>query len=264
MSSQIDTQAVVHPDSNLGKNVRIGPFAVIEENVYIGDNTVIDSHARIGSNTTIGTDCHIFNGASVGTIAQDLKYSGEESFLEIGDRTIIREFCTINKGTQANKGLTKIGNDCALLAYCHVGHDCLIGDKFISSNGLAVAGHVTIGDQVICGGNVSIHQFSRIGDHAFIGANKYITQDVVPFALIAGDTLTASLYGINSVGLKRRGFSSEDMSTIKKAYKILFRNGHTLEEAQNLLEKTWPGDEIIASLIQFVSKSNRGLLRFKK
>ncbi|MGM0443094.1 MAG: acyl-ACP--UDP-N-acetylglucosamine O-acyltransferase [Fibrobacterota bacterium] len=264
MSVQIDERAVVDSTAQLGKDVTVGPFAVIEKNTVIGDSTEIGPGARIGANTTLGRECRVFNGASIGTIAQDLKYAGEEAFLEIGDRGIFREFVTVNRGTAANDGYTRIGNDAALLAYCHVGHDCEIGDNFISSNGLAMAGHVTVGDMVICGGNVSVHQFCRIGDHAFIGANKYLTMDAVPYALIAGNALEPAVYGLNRVGLKRRGFTKEDMQALKKAFRILFRSAKTVADALQEIRTDLAGNEHVSRLISFVEQSNRGLIRMNK
>ncbi|ERP31758.1 acyl-ACP--UDP-N-acetylglucosamine O-acyltransferase [Chitinivibrio alkaliphilus] len=264
MSTTIDPRAIIAKNVTLGENVTVGPFAIIEENVSIGSDTKIGASAYIGSDTTIGQGCQIYNHASVGTLAQDLKYAGEACSLTIGDRTMIREFCTINKGTEANRGRTIIGSDCALLAYCHVGHDCIIGNHFIASNGLALAGHVRVGDHVICGGNVSVHQFTQIGSHAFIGANKYVTMDVVPFALVAGDTLSAFIYGINSVGLKRRGFTAEERRTIKSAITILLRKGHTRDAAVALLQERWPHEAHVETLLSFIEKSTRGLLQFKK
>ncbi len=263
MAVQVDDRAVLGKNVELGENVTIAPFAVIEDNVTIGANTVVSSHAYIGSHTTIGEDCRIFNGASVGTIAQDLKYKDEDASLIIGDRCQVREFCTLNKGTAENNGLTKIGNDCALLAYCHVAHDCEVGNHFVASNGLGMAGHVKVANHVTCGGNVIMHQFVQIGGHCFIGANKFVTMDVVPFALVAGETMQPHIYGINKVGLERRGFSKEDMSLIKKAYKSLFRKKLSLSEATDEIKAMGLGNDHLAYLLDFTSKSERGLLRMK-
>ena len=263
MSAEVSEKAIVGKRAKLGSNVKIAPFAVIEDNAVIGDNTVIGSHAYIASNTTIGKDCRIFNGASVGTIAQDLKYRDEDASLFIGDRAIIREFVTINKGTAANNGVTRIGNDCALLAYCHVAHDCEIGDFFVASNNLAMAGHTTIGRNVICGGNVSIHQFTRIGDYSFIGANSYISMDIIPYSLVGTANGEPFIAGHNKVGLERNGFDAQDISKIKKMYKLLFFRGFSLTEAKERILSEVGQDAVSQRVLDFLEKSQRGLLRVR-
>lgn len=264
MAVHIDERAIIGKNVELGDNVQIAPYAVLEDNITIGAGTKVGAHAYIGSNTTIGEKCVIFNGASVGTIAQDLKFKDEDAFLIVGDRTQIREFCTLNKGTEENNGVTKVGNDCALLAYCHIAHDCVVGDHFVASNSLAMAGHVKVGDHVTCGANVSIHQFSQVGDQCFLGANTFVKMDVVPFSLVAGDSNSASIYGINKVGLERRGFSKDDMSAIKMAYKYIFRKKLTLDEAKSVIIEKWPENPYIAQLLKFCDGSQRGLIRMGK
>lgn len=264
MSISVDSRAVLGKNVELGEGVIVSPFAVIEDNVTIGAGTMIGAHAYIGSNTTMGENCRVFNGASIGTIAQDLKYRDEDAFLIVGDRTQFREFCTINKGTAANNGLTKIGSDSAFLAYCHVGHDCEVGDHFVASNSLALAGHVLVGDHVTCGGFVSVHQFTQIGDHAFLGANTFVTMDVVPYALVSSDGDGAFIAMMNKVGLERRGFSSEDLSVIKKMYKILFRQGLSLTDATSLLSVDYSDCDIVKDTLSFIERSKRGLTRMKK
>lgn len=264
MSVSVDSRAVLGKNVELGEGVVISPFAVIEDNVTIGAGTIIDAHAYIGSNTTLGSKCHVYNGSSIGTIAQDLKFHGEDCYLTIGDRTTFREFCTINKGTEANQGYTRIGNDCTFLAYCHVGHDCEIGNHLIASNNLGLAGHVIVGDHVTCGGYAKVHQFTQIGDHAFLGANTYVTMDVVPFALVGSDGDGAFIAMMNKVGLERRGYSSDDLSLIQKAYKVLFRQGLALSEATALLATEFPDSAIIAQMLRFIDGSKRGLTRMKK
>jgi UDP-N-acetylglucosamine acyltransferase len=263
MSVEISEKAVIGKNVELADGVKIAAFAVIEDNVVIGDNTSVGSHAYIASNTAIGKNCRIFNGASVGTIAQDLKYREEDASLSIGDRVIIREFVTINKGTSANNGRTLVGNDCALLAYCHVAHDCEVGDFFVASNNLAMAGHTIVGRNVICGGNVSIHQFTHIGDYSFIGANSYVSMDIVPYSLVGtsgGDTFIA---GHNKVGLERNNFSIEDVSKIKKTYKLLFRSNLSLEDAKDAIAKEVGRNLISQNILDFIEKSQRGLLRIR-
>ena len=184
---------------NLGEDVKIGAYSVVEPNVIIGDRTVIGNHVTISSNTKIGLDCQIFHSASIGAVPQDLKYDNEKTLAEIGDRTVIREFVTINKGTSAS-GKTIIGSDCLLMSYVHIAHDCIIRDHVIMSNLATLGGHVTIDDWAILSGGVLVHQFCKIGAHSFVGAGGYISQDVPPFILVAGCPLEYS--GINSVGLK--------------------------------------------------------------
>jgi UDP-N-acetylglucosamine acyltransferase len=259
----IDERAIIGKNVELGEGVKIAPFAVIEENVVIGAGSTIGSHSLIGSNTTLGKDCRVFNGVSVGTVAQDLKYRDEDAFLTIGDRAIIREFCTVNKGTEENNGITKIGDDAALLAYCHVAHDCEIGNNFIASNNLALAGHVIIGDSVTCGGFASVHQFVRVGSHTFLGAHSFSNMDVVPFSLVASDGGTGYVTGLNKVGLERRGFTKDDLSVLKKAYKFLFRKGLSLDEAKSSISSQLGNNKHLLDLLSFVEKSERGLLRMK-
>jgi len=263
MSVQISDKAIIGKNVELGEGVQIAPFAVIEDNVQIADGTTVGAHAYIGSNTSIGKNCRIFNGASVGTVAQDLKYRDEEASLTIGDRTMIREFCTLNKGTAANNGITKIGNDCALLAYCHIAHDCEVGDFFVASNNLAMAGHTIVGRNVICGGNVGIHQFTKIGDYSFIGAYAYITMDIVPYSLVGMADGNTFIAGHNKVGLQRNGFSDEDVSAIKKMYKLLFRSELTLEDAKAQICAQLPENDTRKRMSDFLDKSQRGLLRMR-
>jgi len=263
MNVEISEKAVVGKNVELGDGVKIAPFAVIEDNVQIGSGTTIGASAYIGSNTKIGENCRIFNGASVGTIAQDLKFRDEDASLEIGNNTIIREFCTLNKGTAANNGITKVGNNCALLAYCHIAHDCVVGDYFVASNNLAMAGHTTVGRNVICGGMVGIHQFSQIGDYSFIGAGAYINMDIVPYSLVGvagGNTFIA---GHNKVGLERNGFTTEDVSAIKKMYKILFRKGLIIEDAKAAIIAELPKNAVSQRVLDLIEKSQRGLMRMR-
>ncbi len=264
MAVQVDERAVLGKNVELGDDVIIGPYTIIEDNVTIGARTNISGQAYIGSNTTLGEDCRVFNGASIGTIAQDLKFAGEECYLTVGDRTQFREFCTINKGTAANEGYTRIGSDSAFLAYCHVGHDCEIGDHFVSSNGLAMAGHVTVGKHVTLGGSNGIHQFTRIGDYAFIGGLHRVRMDIVPFALAANEDVDITIAGINKVGLERNGFTTEELSSIKKAYRIIFRKGLTLEEAIAELQTDLQDNKHIENLISFIKGSERGITRMKR
>jgi UDP-N-acetylglucosamine acyltransferase len=261
MATEIHPTAIVDPGAKLGANVSIGPYAIVEHDVAIGDNTSIGSHAIIGAYTILGKENRIFHGAAVGLIPQDLKFSGEKTTLRIGDRNIIREFCTINRGTVA-RGETVIGNDCALLAYCHVAHDCVIGDRLVVSNNLAMAGHVTVGNHVTIGGVCSFHQFTRIGDHVMVQATSYVTQDIIPFALTG--TEPVRVVDVNKIGLERRGFSAERIGNIKRAYRILFREHLRLEEALAKLDESYRGDADIAAIVSFIKGSERGILRMRE
>ncbi len=259
MTSSIHPTAIIDPGASIGTDVSIGPYTVISDNAVIGDGAEIGSHVLVGSCTTIGKSCRLFHGASIGAIAQDLKYRGEEATLTIGDDAIIREFCTINRGTAAS-GATIIGNNCAFLAYCHVAHDCIVGDNVVMSNNATLGGHVTIGNHVGIGGFVAIHQFSKVGDHSFIGARSLIVKDIIPFSLCAaGGSGTERIVGINKVGLERRGFDQDRRSKIKRAYKILFREGLAVGDALKKLEDNYADDSDVAKIISFVKQSDRGI-----
>lgn len=262
MDTLIHPTAIVDADARIGEGVTIGPFAVVEDAVVIGDGSTIGSHALIAHGTTLGKSCHVFHGASVGTIPQDLKYKGETTILTIGDNTIIREFCTINRGTIAS-GKTVIGRNCALLAYCHVAHDCVLGDDVVMSNNVGLAGHVQVGNNVGMGGFIGVHQFSRIGDYSFIGANIWLRKDVIPFALIGGNMNAPRIAGINSVGLERNGFDSERRQKLKRAFRMLFKEQLSVQEALGSLTEQFPGDTDVSLLVQFVKDSERGIYRMK-
>ena len=244
-------------DADIGKHVKIGAYSVIESNVIIGDRTEIGNHVTLSSGTKIGAECKIFHSASIGAIPQDLKYDNEDTLVLIGDRTIIREFVTINKGTNA-LGKTVVGADCLLMASTHVAHDCFIGDHVIMSNLATLGGHVTIGDWAILSGGVLVHQFCKVGEHAFVGAGGFITQDVPPFILAAGFPLEYN--GINSVGLKRRGFSSEQRKDIKSIYNIFFRSKNNRKDNISKIKKEIQMSENTESIIDFIKSSERGII----
>jgi UDP-N-acetylglucosamine acyltransferase len=258
MSIQIHPTAIVDKNAVLGNGVTVGPHTVIEDDVVVGDETEIGQAVRLASGTRIGRACRIFHGASLAGEPQDLKFEGEKTELVIGDNTTIREFCTLNRGTKAH-GRTEIGSNCLLMAYCHVAHDCTVGNNVIISNNLAMAGHVTVGDNVTIGGVVAIHQFTRVGAHSFIGATTYLTMDVIPFALCAGNP--AKLMGINKVGLERRGFSSERREKLKRLFRMLFKDASTLEEAMRNARDAYPDDEDVNLVLCFMRDSKRGLIR---
>jgi UDP-N-acetylglucosamine acyltransferase len=260
MGVSIHPTAIISPEAALGVDVTIGPYAIIEGDSQIGDRTVIGSHTLVDTHTTIGSGCKIFNGASIGTIPQDLKFKGEHTILTIGDNTIIREFCTMNRGTAAS-GKTVVGSNCAFLAYCHVAHDCIVGDNVVVSNNLAMAGHVEVGDYAIIGGMVAIHQFCRIGSHAFIQVGMRILKDVVPFAMVGGDPGDPKIFGINTVGLERRGFDTDRRMKIKRAFRLLFRKGLTVADAVDELAITFRGDEDVQKLVSYITTTQRGIIR---
>lgn len=260
MASGIHETAIVDPAAEIGCDVQVGPYSIVESGVVIGDGCVIGPHVLVATKTRLGSGCRVFKGASVGTIPQDLKFMGEETVLTVGDNTIIREFCTLNRGTKANWA-TVIGSNCALLAYCHVAHDCVLGDNVVASNGLAMAGHVKVGDNVTMGGGVSIHQFARVGEHAFIGANITILKDVIPFALCGGEQHNPRIVGINKVGLERKGFDADRRAKIKKIYRILFRDGFVMEKSLCTVEERFPDDDDARKIVAFVRDSGRGIYR---
>lgn len=252
----IHPTAIVDPDAELGQGVVVGPWALVGPRVRIGDGTEIGPRVLIERDTTVGEDCRIFNGAVLGTDPQDLKFQGENTVLEVGDRTVIREFATLNRGTSAS-GRTSVGSDCLLMAYVHVAHDCDLGSHVILSNSVNMAGHVVIEDWVIVGGMTPIHQFVRIGAHAFVGGASRVSQDIPPYCRVAGNP--SSLYGLNSVGLERRGFSPEGRASLKKAYRILFQSKLNLSQALARAEAEVQGVPEVGHLLSFIRSSERGI-----
>ena len=254
----IHETAIVHPSAGLDHGVEIGPYAIVGPGVRIGAGTRVGPRVLIERDTTVGSDCRLANGAVLGTDPQDLKYEGEQTFLQIGDRTIIREFATINRGTAAS-GRTVVGSDCLLMAYTHVAHDCELGNHVVVSNATNMAGHVTIEDWAIISGMVGIHQFVRIGSHAFVGGASRITQDVAPFCRASGNP-TPKLYGINTVGMERRGISAEVRRALKRAYRILFQSGLNISQA---IERVEADPELsqpeVGYFLDFIRNSERGI-----
>ena len=253
----VHSTAIVDPNARIGDDVAIGPYSVIEAGVSIGDRTTVGNNVTISSGTHIGKDCKIFHSASIGAIPQDLKYNNEETFLYIGDRTVIREFVSINKGTSA-LGKTEIGSDCLLMASVHVAHDCVVGNNVIMSNLTTLGGHVNIDDWVVLSGGVLVHQFCKISQHAFIGAGALVTQDVPPFILAAGSPVEYS--GINSVGLKRRGFSIDDRKELKQIYKMYFRSKNNRKENLSKIKKELASLKYTNSIVEFIENSERGII----
>jgi UDP-N-acetylglucosamine acyltransferase len=262
MATKIHPTAIIDQSVQIGQDTVIGPYTVIEADVTIGDRCEIGPHVMIGTGTRIDDDCRVFKGAAIGLEPQDKKYANEKTNTYIGKGTLLREFVTVNRGTTA-RGETRIGENCWIMAYCHVAHDCILGNNVTISNGLAMAGHVEVGNFVTIGGIVPIHQFTRIGDYAIVGAVSRPFMDVVPFAMCGGETETR-IVGINKVGLERHGFSNESRQNIKRAYKILFRENRALPDAVSAIESTYPGDKDIGILLNFLkAESKRGIMRMK-
>lgn len=248
----------VHPQAKIAKNVVIEPFVNIEKNVVIGQGSWIGSNVTIMEGARIGKDCRIFPGAVISAIPQDLKFGGEDSLVEIGDNTTVREFVTINRGTKANNK-TVVGNNCLLMAYVHIAHDCVIADNVILANNATLAGHIEVGDFAIIGGNSAIHQFVKIGEHAMISGGSLIGKDVPPFVKAA--RIPLSFAGVNSIGLRRRGFMNEQIINIQNIYRILFQKDLNVTQAVRLIEAEMPVSDERDRVLDFISKSNRGLMK---
>lgn len=255
----IDSRAAVDPSAELDEDVSVGPFAVVGPHVKIGAGTSVGPHALIEGPTRVGRDNRIHAFASVGTDPQDKKFAGETTRLEIGDGNTIREFVTINRGTSGGGGVTRIGNDNWIMAYVHIAHDCLIGSHTIFANNATLAGHVVVEDHVILGGFTLVHQFCRMGAHCFTAMGSAINRDVPPFVMVAGHMATPR--GINTEGLKRRGFSAERISSIRRAYKILYRSGLRLEQALEQLQEMAENHTDIGQLAGFIADSQRSVVR---
>ena len=261
ISSLISPTAIIHPSAQVGKNVSIGPYSIIEHDVKIGYNTCIDAHAHIKPYTTIGKDCKIFHGAVLGEIPQDLKYDGEKSQLIIGNATTIREFCTLNRGTKET-GKTIIGNHCLLMAYVHVAHDCSIGDHNILANAVQLGGHVIIGNHVTIGGMTPVHQFCKVGDYSFIGGGYRIVQDVPPYILAMDEPLKYS--GLNVIGLRRKNFSTAVRNNLKRAYQLIYQSNLNRSQAVKQIKAEFnsipDSTSEINNILEFIENSDRGLI----
>ena len=258
-SAVIHATAIIHEGARIGANVEIGPWSLIGADVEIGDECSIASHVVIKGPTKIGNRNRIFQFCSIGEDCQDKKYKGERTFLEIGDDNIIREHCTIHRGTVQEQSLTRIGSRNLLMVNVHVAHDCIIGDDCIFANNATLAGHVHIGDWVIFGGLSAIHQFGRVGSHAFVAGMAALNKDVPPYVMAAGHY--AKPFGVNSEGLKRRGFTPEAISAVKKAYKLIYRQGLTIEEALPELEALAAEETAVAPMVEFLKLNDRGIVR---
>jgi len=261
--SKIHSTAIIDKEASLDSSVEVGAYSIIGPHVRIGAGTKIGSHVVVEGRTTIGCDNTFFQFSSIGAIPQDKKYAGEPTSLEIGDRNTIREFCTFNIGTAQDAGVTRIGNDNWMMAYVHIAHDCQIGNNTIFANGATLGGHVEIGDWVVMGGFSGAHQFCKIGAHAMLGMNTSLTQDVPPFVILSGNP--AAVYGLNIEGLKRRGFSREQISGIRQAYKLLYKSSLTLDEARLAMQETQSehpeAQQHIQQMQAFLDRSTRGIVR---
>jgi UDP-N-acetylglucosamine acyltransferase len=254
----ISPLANVSPKARIGKNVTIEPFATIYEDVEIGDDTFIHPNAVIYPDTIIGKGCKIFPGAVIGIINQDLKYRGEKSNTVIGDNTTIREFATIHKGT-ADRMTTKVGNNCLIMAYTHLGHDCLVGNNVIIANNGSLAGHITIEDHVILEGVVAAQQFVNIGAHAFVAGASLVRKSIPPYIRVAREPL--QYIGVNSIGLTRRGFSKDTIREIEDIYRIIFVRGHNISNALDIVEKEIPVTPIRDEILGFIRRQEDGIVK---
>ncbi len=255
----IDKTAIIDPTARIANNVQIGPWTIIGPGVEIAEGTWIGSHVVIKGNTKIGKDNQIYQFASIGEVPQDKKFKGEQTFLEIGDRNIIREFCTFNRGTAQDKSVTRIGNDNLFMAYVHIAHDCIVGNGTIFANNASLAGHVIVEDFATLSGFSGVFQACRIGTHSFISMGCLLDKDVPPFVKVSG--YNAKPYGLNTVGMKRRGFAAETMVNLRRAYKTIYRKGFTVKQAVEQLAHMAVECQEIQLFIDFLHQSERGIIR---
>ncbi len=257
MNIQIDERAVVGPKAQIGENVTIAPYAVIEDDVVIGDGTWIGPHVVVFNGARIGKECKIFPSSSISAPPQDLKYKGEPTTMEIGDRCVIREFVTLNRGTIAT-GKTTLGSDCLLMAYTHLAHDCLVGNHVILANAVALAGHVELGDYVIIGGLTPVHQFCKVGDYAMVGGAFRVTKDVPPYILAGQSPMTFEK--LNIIGLRRRGFSERVIELLDQTYRILYRSNLNVSQAVARIKQEVELIPEVQKVLDFISTSKRGII----
>ncbi len=259
MATEIHPTVIIDPKAAIDEGVSIGPFCIVGEDVCLRKGTKLMSNVVIEGNTEIGEDCTIYPFASIGLPPQDLKYKGERTGVKIGSSNIIREYTTIHRASVSGDGLTEIGDKNFLMAYVHIAHDCKIGNSVIMANAATLAGHVTVEDYAVIGGLVAVHQFTRIGAYAMVGGFSGIGQDIPPYTIASG--ARAKLFGLNTVGLKRHGFSDSTINAIKKAYKILFREKRTLKDALKKVQEELPYTDEIRHLLEFIEKNKRGMCR---
>lgn len=258
----IHPHTYIHPNAKLATNVKVDPFSVIHQNVEIGEGTWIGSNVTIMEGARIGKNCRIFPGAVIAAIPQDLKFDNEATTVEIGDNTTIREFVTVNRGSK-ERWVTKVGNNCLIMAYSHIAHDCEVGNNCIMSNNTQMAGHVSLGDFAILGGMCAIHQFVKIGQHAFVSGGSLVSKDVPPY--IKAGRAPLSYAGVNSVGLKRRGFSLDSINQILDIYRIIYNKSMNTSQALNFIEEELPASDARDEIITFIRESGRGIIkRFTK
>jgi UDP-N-acetylglucosamine acyltransferase len=255
---EIHPTAIISPKAKLGNNVSVGPYSIIHDDVEIGNDCKIDSHVVLYNGTRIGNRVKIFQGSSVANVPQDLKFGNETSYFYIGDDTQIREFVTLHRGTHAT-GKSVIGKNCLLMAYCHIAHDCVVGDDVIMANSSHLGGHCEIEDWVIIGGVTGIHQFSKVGAHAMIGSSSKIVSDVPPYLIVNG--VPARYFGVNKTGLRRRGFTPEQLENIKEAYRLLYSAGLTYSDAKEKIFAKLGEKEVIKNILGFIDQSTRGIVR---
>jgi UDP-N-acetylglucosamine acyltransferase len=258
-ASLIHPTAIVEAGARLADDVRVGAYAIIGPLVEIGPGTTVGPHALITGQTRIGAGNRIFQFVSIGDVPQDKKYAGEPTRLEIGDRNAIREFCTINCGTVQGGGVTRVGSDNWIMAYVHIAHDCIVGNRVIMANNAQLAGHVVLGDDAILGGITGVHQFCRVGAHSITGVSSVVLQDIPPYVVASGNP--AQPHGINREGLRRRGFSDETIAGLRRAYKTLYRSGLSLEEAQRELAREAGTSPELGVLVDFLASPGRGIIR---
>jgi len=256
--TNIHKTALVSSKAQIGENISVGPFTFIEDDVVIGDNCIIGPNVCIYDGARIGNNVKIYQGASVSNHPQDLKFENEESIFEVGDGSIIREFATLHRGTKESK-ISKIGKNCLLMAYAHVAHDCIVGDNCILANLVQLGGHVHIDDWVIIGGGSLVHQFGIVGKHTMIGGGFRAIADVPPYILAAGEPLTYS--GLNTVGLRRRGFSNDEIKQLKEIYSIIFSKNHNLSQAKDKVKNNFDGNDLAKTVLDFLEKSSRGIIK---
>lgn len=255
----IHETAIVDPSAKIADDVEIGPWSIVGPEVTIGQGSWIGPHVVLKGPTTIGKNNKIFQFASVGDDPQDMKYRGERTYLEIGDNNIIREYCTINRGTEHGGNLTRIGDGNLFMAYVHIAHDCIVGNQTIFANNASLAGHVSVNDFVVLGGFSAVRQFITLGEHSFVAGGTMVVKDVLPYVLVSGDP--AETFGLNAVGLKRRGFTSDTIKFLRRAYKIIYRQGLTVKKALLELEEMVKECPEIQLMIESLRASSRGIVR---
>ncbi len=253
-----NTLSNIHPNAKIGEGVKIGAFVTIEADVVIGDGTEIGPNVCILNGTRMGKNCKIFPGAIIGSIPQDLKFEEEESILKIGNNVTIREYCTINRGTRANFS-TEIHDNCLIMAYCHIAHDCIIRENCVLANCVNLAGHIEIGPKTVLGGLTAVHQFVRIGEYVMVGGGSLVRKDIPPYVKAAREPL--SYAGLNSIGLKRRGFSVDQIHNIHNIYRILYVKGYNTTQAVEHIEATFTATPERDNILQFIRKADRGIIR---